>query len=219
MRRLRRIAGRIKGYGISHIRQGTYFLAYHNLLPHSWSGRLISNFWDEQAPGIHARWGKGTDDYAALRSVIARYQCQSVLDAGCGSGRLFPLYRQCGMKSITGIDLSATALALARQTDPDVQLAQMSIEELDYPPASFDIGVCNRVLQHVPQTHIDATIRKLCVICRYVYINELAASDQLDTTFWMNRHDYRRLFQQSGFTCLESDRIGRQTYHLFGRAS
>jgi SAM-dependent methyltransferase len=217
--RLRKMTGRIKGFGISHFRYGLSFLAYRNLLPRGWSNRLISNFWEERAIDIHARWGKGTDDYAALRLIIARYHCKSVLDVGCGSGRLFSLYRQCGMQSILGIDLSATALALARQTDPDVQLLQARIEELNYPPASFDIGVCNRVLQHVPQTHIGVSIQKLCSMCRYVYINELTASDQLNTMFWMNVHDYRCLFQQSGFTCLESERIGPQTYYLFGRAS
>ncbi len=217
MSRLRKMAGRIKGYGISHLRYGLTFLAYRNLLPHIWSNRLISSFWEEQAVDVHRHWGQGTYDYAALRHIIARYQCKSVLDVGCGSGRLFPLYRQCGVQRVTGIDLSVTALSLARQADPDVELLQMGIEELDYPPASFDIAVCNRVLQHVPYTHIGVGIQKLCGICRYVYINEFGASDQLDPTFWMNRHDYRHLFQRSSFACLESERIGPQTYHLFGR--
>jgi SAM-dependent methyltransferase len=219
MLRLRKAAGHIKGFGISHFRHGLSFLAYRNLLPPGWSDRLISNFWEERALDIHARWGKGTDDYAALRRIIARYQWKSVLDVGCGSGRLFPLYRQCGVQYITGIDLSVTALALAHEAYPDVQLRQLRLEELDYPVASFDLGVCNRVLQHVPETHIGSGIQKLCDMCRYVYINELTDSDQLHQTFWMSMHDYRRLFQQSGFTCLESERIGPQTYYLFGRAS
>jgi hypothetical protein len=71
----------------------------------------------------------------------------------------------------------------------------------------------------VPPAHISASIQNLCKMCRYVYINELSGSDQLDPNFWMSQHDYRSLFQQFDLICLQTEQIGPQTYYLFGRIS
>jgi SAM-dependent methyltransferase len=208
--------GRWKGYLLSHLREAVYALAYADLLPAPWRRHLIARFWEQKAESIHAEWGHGRHDFDVLRDVLRRYRPARLLDAGCGSGRLFPLYQECGIPHVVGVDVSETALEIARNTYPDAQLYHMELVELDFPPSAFDLCICNRVLQHVPPADIRNVIASLARVSRVVYVNELAESDGLEQTFFMHRHDYRQLFGEAGLSCLESGGIGQQTYMIFG---
>ena len=218
LQRGRRILGRVKGYLISHLKAGAYTVAYSGLLPATWRRRLIAQFWENKAAAIHAEWGSGRDDYAVLGQVLARYRPVSLLDAGCGSGRLFPLYQQCGVQQVVGTDISESALEIARHAFPHVELRCVSLTDLTFADNAFDFCVCNRVLQHVPPEEIRGVVSKLAHISRWVYVNELTDSDELDQAFFMRKHDYRTLFGDVGLDCLENGAIGKQTYFVFGRA-
>ncbi len=191
-------------------------LAYGGVMPGSWADRTIAAYWDFNADGIHARWGRGRKDFLVLSEVLKRYRPQRLLDVGCGSGRLFELYRALGMTDITGTDISARALQLARLAWPDAVLQQVRVEELEYSARHFDLGVCNRVLQHVSPSGIALAVQKVAQACHRVYVNELTQSDDADETSFMRRYDYTALFAQCGLVCLESGSIDKQTYFLFG---
>jgi len=213
----RLVLGRVKGYLISHLKVGVYTLAYRSLLPASWRQRLIARFWEGQASAIHAKWGSGRDDYGALAAVMERYRPTSVLDAGCGSGRLFPLYQQYGVRRVVGTDISETALEIARRDFPQVDLRCASLTELDFAENTFDLCVCNRVLQHILPTEIRSVVANLARISRWVYVNEMTDSDDMEQTFFMRKHDYEGLFGEAGMSRIESGLIGKQTYAVFGR--
>lgn len=184
----------------------------------AWLGRqVVREFWDQQAASIHARWGDERHDVERIGEVIERLGARRILDVGCGSGRLFPLYQAKGAR-VLGIDLSAEALALAAERYPDVELRRLSVEALDDPVGSFDLAVCNRVLQHVPAHAITAAIRGLCRVSTAAYVNELSDSDAVDEEFYMLRHDYVQLFAAQGWTEMDEGRIGRQTWRLFTSA-
>ncbi len=217
-RSLRSYLGRIKGFVLSYSKHALRFAAYKGLIPSRWSDRIIKGLWMEYALDIHQQFGMETNDYGTLVAVIRRYQPRTVLDAGCGSGRLFKLYEQCGVRDFTGTDISATALEIARSAFPNAKLRQLRLEDLDYPPKTFDLCICNRTLQHIPERSLQTVIQKLTEACRLVYVNELSRSDGQHDTFWMLRHDYPRRFEEAGFECLETGTIGQQTYFVFGRA-
>ncbi len=216
-RSLRHSLGRIKGLLISNGKHAVRFAAYRGVFPPSWSDRIIKGFWTESAADIHERWGKGTRDYEVLAAVLKRYRPKSLLDCGCGSGRLFKLYEQCGVSDFVGTDISATALEIAQSAFPNAKLRQLRLEDLDYSHNSFDIAICNRTLQHIPERDIRAVIQKVTSACRLVYVNELTQSDGLHENFWMQMHDYPRLFEEFSFECLETGNVGKQTYYVFGR--
>ncbi|MEZ4622850.1 MAG: class I SAM-dependent methyltransferase [Caldilineaceae bacterium] len=193
-------------------------LAYRTPTP---VGRAVVNrFWEEQAAIIHKQWGEENHDFAVLETIFAayaeEYQPLSVLDVGCGSGRLFGLYQQCGITDIVGMDISENALALAGARYPTIPTFQGKVEELEYPTDRFTFAICNRILQHIPPAAINGAIGKLCTICRMVYVNELTESDQLHEEFFMFRHDYQALFAEHGFRLWETGVIGKQTYSLYG---
>ena len=213
----RRILARWKGWLVSRLRADVYALAYSGLLPARWRRHLITQFWESMAEAIHAEWGSERDDYAVLGEVLWRYRPASLLDAGCGSGRLFPLYRQCGIQRVVGTDISERALEIAHAAFPTVDLRHVSLTELDFQDNCFDLCVCNRVLQHVPTAEIREVISHLASISRLIYVNELTHSDNLDQAFFMRQHDYGTLFGNLGLACLESGLVGRQTYFVFGR--
>ncbi len=72
----------------------------------------------------------------------------SILDVGCGTGRNLPLYRP-GAR-VVGVDVSAAALARARQRRPEVALVQADAEALPFRTATFDTVVSALVFCSVP---------------------------------------------------------------------
>jgi SAM-dependent methyltransferase len=191
--------------------------AYRGWLDRDRADRLIARYWDNSAAAIAAEWGQGRDDFELLGGLLARLQPESVLDAGCGSGRLFPLYEQSSVKRVVGTDISDEALALARQSWPAATLIHVRLEDLDFPTDSFDLGICNRVLQHVPPHSIQRAVERLAKACLVVYVNEMTDTDQVETSAVMRRYDYDALFGACGMSRLESGRLGHQTYTLYAR--
>ena len=78
-----------------------------------------------------------------------------VLDVGCGGGILSDSMARAGAV-VTGIDLSAKALGVARlhaleAGTPGVEYREMSAEAMaDEQPAGFDVVTCMEMLEHVP---------------------------------------------------------------------
>lgn len=190
-------------------------LAYRTPTP--WSKQVVARFWEEQAEIIHQQWGYDQHDFAILSRIFTNYGVSAVIDVGCGSGRLFDLYAQQGIRDVVGVDISEKALQLANERHPWVPTQQSKVEDLAFPNARFDLAICNRVLQHIPPAAIGNALAKLCTIAQRVYVNELTHSDELDEEFFMFRHDYEALFAVAGLYRLESGQIGRQTYYLYGK--
>jgi len=94
-------------------------------------------------------WYLGLHDQA--QKALAR--CRSgtagpvrVLDAGCGTGRVLELLRDV---SPTGLDLSATALALARRRGA-FALVRASVADVPFGDGGFDVVVSLDVLANLP---------------------------------------------------------------------
>ncbi|MFN8487853.1 MAG: class I SAM-dependent methyltransferase [Caldilineaceae bacterium] len=188
-------------------------LAYR--LPLPGSKRFIHTLWDNQAEMIHTQWGELEHDYAILGGLLKRYQPQSLIDMGCGSGRLFKLYVQYQIPTVVGVDISTRALAIARQRFPQIPTLHGRLEDLNFAPTRFDLAICNRVLQHIPAHAIQRVVTKLCTVARSVYINELTVSDNLSENFYMVRHKYLALFDAHAFSVLEEGQLGDQTYQVY----
>jgi SAM-dependent methyltransferase len=73
-----------------------------------------------------------------------------VLDLGCGAGVPMTAALAEG-RTITGVDLSETQLAMARSNVPGGTFLQADMTELAFEPASFDAVVAFYSLTHVPR--------------------------------------------------------------------
>ena len=82
-----------------------------------------------------------------LMAVVPADRPRSLLDAGCGTGLMIPVYQELGF-TITGIDFAFPAGTHAPNLD-DVTLIDGDISKLAVNPGSFDVICCIDVLFHV----------------------------------------------------------------------
>ena len=80
-----------------------------------------------------------------------------VLELGCGAG--VPMTRALAKgRHVTGVDLSARQVAMARANVPDATFLQADMTALDLPAASLDAVVAFYSLTHVPRTDLPALL-------------------------------------------------------------
>jgi SAM-dependent methyltransferase len=72
-----------------------------------------------------------------------------IVDLGCGSGVFTDLLRRRGFDAV-GLDLSPRLLALARRNYPEVEFFEGDVEQLPFPPASFDGVLLSGIVHHLP---------------------------------------------------------------------
>jgi SAM-dependent methyltransferase len=136
-----------------------------------------------------------------------------VLDAGCGAG--LPIARRLSTRyQVTGVDLSAAQIALARENVPNASFIQSDIVTLDLPDASFEAIVSYYTIIHVPREEhpaLLANFRRMLVPNGYLLVS-MGASDNPDDTednwldggatmYWSHygRDENLRLITDAGF--------------------
>jgi ubiquinone/menaquinone biosynthesis C-methylase UbiE len=83
-----------------------------------------------------------------------------VLDLGCGAG--IPLTRMLAESfDVTGVDISARQVELARRNVPNAKFINADIVDADFPPASFNAAVGSYSFIHVPRGEHVALFRKI----------------------------------------------------------
>jgi len=83
-----------------------------------------------------------------------------VLEIGCGSGRPMTTALANGRR-VTGIDISATQIRLARAHVPAATFAKTDLMTYDRPAATLDAVVAFYVLTHVPREELAALLRRI----------------------------------------------------------
>lgn len=97
---------------------------------------------------------------AAMLGERLRRPDQRVLDAGCGTGGFLRwLVHRGSFGRAAGVDAVDEAIARARRTVPEAELRVAVLPDLPFEPASFDLVVCNDVLQHLSVDDARAALR------------------------------------------------------------
>ena len=93
----------------------------------------------------------GAPEWATLRAMLPPLDGLRVLDLGCGFGAFSRWARRMGAIGVLGVDGSERMLARARSLSRDaaVKFRQSAIEQLDLPPASFDLIYSSLVLHYL----------------------------------------------------------------------
>lgn len=116
---------------------------------------MFDSILDQEYPldGIMGNHEENGKELAEIESVLNRLQLThrgSVLEAGCGIGRLFPTYKRMGFHRIAGVDFSARMLEEARKDFPECELVEADLLDLSvFEDNSFDVTVLMYVLIHV----------------------------------------------------------------------
>jgi SAM-dependent methyltransferase len=85
--------------------------------------------------------------YPLILDVLSVRPGAALLDVSCGSGFLLRAAHERGLTAY-GVDLSDSAVRLARSVSPDLRLAVCAGEDLCFRDASFDYVTCLGSLEH-----------------------------------------------------------------------
>jgi ubiquinone/menaquinone biosynthesis C-methylase UbiE len=97
-----------------------------------------------------------------LRKLLDRLEPgSSVLDLGCGSGEPADVEIS-KVHQVTGVDISQTQIALARQNVPTGHFIHGDAGSAEFPPSSFDAVVSFYTLEHIPREEHKTVLRRIC---------------------------------------------------------
>ncbi len=176
-------------------------------------------YWEFRTADLYRSAVASESEAAVIRDFIRRNGVESVLDVGCGTGRLFPIYEELGLGRVLGVDIAGRALAIASKQHPRIPTVRTRIEHFE-PSQPFDAVIINRVLQHIdPVDLADALDRVTAAAAKVVYMNEITQSERpnLRGAHYMFEHDYVSMMSARGWVLAEKALMPgtQQTYMVF----
>lgn len=141
----------------------------------------------------------------------------SVLEVGCGFGRIGSAVIERYGKPWVGLDLSRAQLVEARRRGDRLRphLVEGSATSLPLRNESFDLVLAVEMLMHIPPEHVRRALGELLRVSRRHVVHVDWFEDYLAgfQTGWCWVHDYSRLWTELGATAtvipLESERLQR----------
>jgi SAM-dependent methyltransferase len=125
--------------------------------------RVVADGYDQIAEQ-YAAWAAGVrirerDDYTNL--LLERLpEGAAVLELGCGAG--VPTTQRLAERfAVTGVDISARQIALARRNVPRAAFICGDMTALDFPPDSFDAVCAFYAITHVPREEHAALLQSI----------------------------------------------------------
>jgi SAM-dependent methyltransferase len=132
-------------------------------------------------------WHSARGDYGSLLSERLP-RGAAVLELGCGTG--VPVTRELARHfAVTGVDLSARSIALARRNVPTATFLHADMASVQLPAASFDAVVAFYSIIHVPRQEHPRLLRSIANWLRpgglFVASMGAAASDDWYEDDWL----------------------------------
>lgn len=124
--------------------------------------RLVERGYDQIAERyLASKAALGAETRALLEALTQDVDAAAaILDLGCGAG--VPVTRWLAERfAVTGVDLSARQLALAREAVPGATFVQADMAGVDFPPASFAAVVSLYAIIHLPREEQPALLARI----------------------------------------------------------
>lgn len=145
----------------------------------------------------------------ALTTYLSALDYSSVLEIGCGFGRITELVRPTADKYVA-IDVSPDQIEAARERVLDVEYWCSSIEDWTT-TRTFDLVLAVEVLMHVPPSRMPAVVSKMLDLSNgHVVTVDWTGEGVPSRHNW--RHDYATLFPQPRVVPIGS--IGQSIFHV-----
>ncbi|MBK7535690.1 MAG: class I SAM-dependent methyltransferase [Myxococcales bacterium] len=136
------------------LQDAQYEFPYH-YLPHLHEGHVRRS--------RSLRWGREYLCYLLfLVEKIRQLEPKTLLDVGCGDGRLLSLLVEV-VPECHGVDLSPAAIRFARAFVPRASVAELDASQLS---RTFEVVTAIEVLEHVPDPAVPAFLRTLAERCQ-----------------------------------------------------
>ncbi len=100
-------------------------------------------------------------EWETLQALLPSFSGKRVLDLGCGYGWHCIYAAQQGAARVVGADISAKMLEVAREKTsfPQVEYLCAAIEDVDFPPASFDVVLSSLAFHYIED--FDACVKNI----------------------------------------------------------
>ena len=134
----------------------------------------------------------------------------SVLDVGCGTGRMGVLLAEVLPGAMyCGMDVNPIAVAKAAAAVPNGLIVQHSIQDWATTGEPWDLVIASEVLMHIPPEDIEAVVGKLRELAAWTLIT-VDWTEPVDgkPSRWNWRHDYEAL------GLIPYARLGAQTMYV-----
>lgn len=162
--------------------------------------RLLGRaFWEFRARGVDRLYGSSLADTGALEAVLLARRPRSVLEVGCGAGRLVPVYERAGVKRVVGTDIAERALAIARDRHANHTFVRAPADRMRL-DERFDLVVAVRVLQHLDPSTVERALASTTRLTDALFLQEAKSGRG---HLYLFVHDYDRLLGALGFEPVE----------------
>jgi SAM-dependent methyltransferase len=157
-------------------------------------------YWDTRALEIDAKWNLAHADYPVIRECIKAIGATSIIDVGCGAGRMFPLYVEMELDFV-GCDISEVALEIAHARFPNAKLNRLKSEDICLRALQrrFDLAISNWSLMCVDHRRIARAVAGIAQVAKAIYINEPIDEQVTRIADHLFLHDYDTMFSRVGF--------------------
>lgn len=90
-------------------------------------------------------------EWETLKTLLPNFANTTVLDLGCGYGWHCIYAIEQGAKQVVGVDISSKMLAVAeaKTKSPKVKYICQAMEDIDFPPETFDIIISSLALHYI----------------------------------------------------------------------
>ena len=125
--------------------------------------RIVADGYDQMAKRF-LEWSPLRPSEARLRYLALAIDLipagARVLELGCGAGIPMTAALADG-RDVTGVDISATQIGMARENVPSATFLQADMTAVDFPPDSFDAVVAFYSLTHVPRDEVPPLLARI----------------------------------------------------------
>jgi len=147
----------------------------------------------------------------ALVSYLKSLRFGSVLEVGCGYGRILKVIRHNFSARLIGVDLSRDQLRNARAyiNDPTVELREQRGQRMEFADAAFDVVLTCNVLLHISPRKLNGVLREIMRVSRdHVVLIEPVKGDngKFRSTYCWD-HDYASRLTSLGVRSLRQQMI------------
>lgn len=174
-------------------------------------------YWPAMGPWL-AGPGAVSPEHILVESYLAALlpslnPIHSVLDVGCGRGRLASLLGEAlPAAHYTGLDIGEAQVEATQKVRPDGTLYLTPIQDFDT-KHKYDLVLVSEVLMHIPPNEIESVCKKLMKLATkaIVAIEWTQPIGDIPPADWNWLHDYRSIF---GSNITQENIIGLQSVYV-----